>query len=227
MDMRGWTDKDSKRPEYRVLYERHDFLSAYAQHTDMRVGLDPKGAIGRADEWETHADLQLQFLRAHGLTAGSSLLDIGCGTGRLARKAVPFLDPDRYTGVDISPAALDHARALAEAEGWAASRPEFVLSEGALAEFRGRRFDLAWAHSVFTHLPPEAIRRIIGNLAEMEFNAVLFTYKVAPHARRSGLKQFQYPFSFFDVAARSAGLRAGPLPEIWPASQRTGFIRHA
>ncbi len=57
----------------------------------------------------------LAILRPH--IAGKTLLDLGCGTGRLAVEAVASLGAARAHGIDLSPVAVEHARALAEAAG--------------------------------------------------------------------------------------------------------------
>jgi SAM-dependent methyltransferase len=229
-----WTDKDSKVAKFRELYERNDFLTAYAAHTDLRMQADPKWAIGRGDEWESHGQLQLDFLIQQGLQPAHKLLDVGCGPGRAARRFVPYLNPGRYWGLDISPECLAHSVALSDAEGWAARRPVFMknadldLLPGDVPEDDrgGAPFDFIWAHSVFTHLPSEQIDKMIGNVAKLlpVGGQFLFTYKPAPKPQRSGLKQFQFPFHFFLECASRHGLTAKELPKIWPASQRTGAI---
>lgn len=219
-----WTDKDSKLDQFRQLYETREFLDAYAAHTDLRLQADPKGAIGRVDEWESHGLLQLKFLKERGLVPSSRLLDIGCGPGRAARRLVPYLDTSNYTGVDISGPCLEHARALSREEGWDEKWPTFI--QNADLDIDAPPFDFMWAHSVFTHLPDTQIEVMVGNVAKLLKNGgqFLFTYKRGEEPRRTGLKQFKYPFSFFsDIAARHE-LSAEALPAMWPASQRTGLM---
>src|SRR5919108_2955123 len=91
-------DKSSRDPDVVRLYEEHDFLDAYALHTDQRVANDPHAAIGGL--WEEYGELCRDYLIAQGLLPEHRLLDFGCGTGRLARKVVPYLEPGRYFGVD-------------------------------------------------------------------------------------------------------------------------------
>lgn len=227
LDTTLFTDKASKNPEERALYEgAADYLTAYSQHTDLRVRRDgPALAIG--GQWEEHGPLQLEFLRSRGLTPSSRLLDLGCGTGRFTRHAVPYLDPGHYTGIDISPAALAHARELGEREGWGARQPELLLGDGTLACVAGRRFDLVWAHSVFTHLPPDLIRRVLSDLAGLQFTEFCFTYKRRPRALRTGLKQFGYPPEHFIAAAAEVGLHAEELPDRWPQGQSAMRVRWA
>lgn len=220
----GFRDKDSKKSRFRELYEKHEFLEAYARHTDLRMADDPQWAIGRGDEWESHGLMQLEFLKSQGLKPEHYLLDVGCGPGRAARRLVPYLDPGHYVGVDISPACLAYAKQLAATEGWASKNPIF-LKDGALdatAPLAGE-FAYVWAHSVFTHLPPEQIFKMIGNAARglRPGGQFLFTYKPAPRPHRSGLKQFQYPPEFFFETGARAGLTGEEVDYLFPAHQRT------
>lgn len=220
--LQNFKDKDSKKPHFRELYEKYDFLEAYAKHTDLRVKEDPKWAIGRGDEWESHGKLQLKFLMKEGMVPESYLLDVGCGVGRASRRFVPYLNESHYVGVDISPAALDHARELAKREGWESKAPEFVINSD-LDLSPDREFDFIWAHSVFTHLPPQQIEKMIGNAATIlrSGGKFCFTYKFAEKANRSGLKQFQYCPAEFADWSKPHGFMCESLDLVWPAHQRT------
>lgn len=223
----GFRDKDSKVDRYRQLYEKHPFLEAYSLHTELRMKADPKWAIGRGDEWESHGLLQREFLMAQGLEPSHTLLDVGCGPGRAARRLVPYLDAGKYVGIDISDACLVHAQDLSVIEFWAEQDPIFIVNADLNFDgfdLGGRLpFDFVWAHSVFTHLPPQQIVLMIANVPRIlrPGGRFIFTYKRSDVPQRSGLKQFQYPIEFFMDCAGSAGMRCEPLGFIWPAHQRT------
>jgi SAM-dependent methyltransferase len=221
IDTSGFTDKDSKRPEYRSLYEQtDDYLEAYSKHTDLRIQNDgPALAIG--GQWEEHGPLQLAFLKSRGLKPESTLLDFGCGTGRFARHAVPYLNDGNYTGIDISQGAIGHCLELAEKEGWHEKAPLFLLGDGTFKVVAAERtqFDFIWMHSVFTHLPPEIIQGLLQELSQMRFGEFCFTYKRRDSAVRTGLKQFGYPPQWFIKEANTVGLKAEELPNKWPQGQ--------
>lgn len=220
IDISQFRDKASTRPEELAIYERAEgYIEAYSKHTDYRVkNHGPHRAIG--GQWEEHGPMQLEFLQSMGLTPESKLLDFGCGTGRFARHAVPFLNSGNYMGVDISGAAIAHAVHLSEDEGWAEKNPAFLRGDGTLSGLRGP-FDLVWAHSVFTHLPEELIQKVIEGFARLEAPQFLFTYKLSDTPMRTGLKQFSYPPEFFMGLAKKYNLRAETLDNRWPAKQRT------
>jgi SAM-dependent methyltransferase len=58
----------------------------------------------------------LALLRRHGLAAGATFVDLGCGTGALAAAAAS--ETRRVVGVDVSPAMLEVARGRSEAVEW-------------------------------------------------------------------------------------------------------------
>ena len=71
--------------------------------------LDPEGDEGIqkrghrdyiGGHWEEIGTLQFEFLRAQGLRPESYLLDIACGSLRLGVKAIPYLQPEHYLGIE-------------------------------------------------------------------------------------------------------------------------------
>jgi SAM-dependent methyltransferase len=189
------------------IYQDNDFLAAYALHTEKRIReTSYKHAIGGGENWEEHGDVQKQFLIKQGLLPHHRFLDIGCGTGRLARKLVPYLDAGNYVGLDISAGALDVARKLANEEDWYNRSPQFIL--GDLPGDAGP-FDFAWAFSVFIHLPldiaGEVIRRV-GLQLRTPASELLFSYVPNEVEYRSGLKQFKHTLGNVKGLVAGAGL---------------------
>lgn len=217
------SDKSSRDPVLVKLYQEHDFLTAYAKHTDLRVKQDPHQAIGGL--WEEYGILQRDFLIAQGLRPEHRLLEVGCGTGRLARQVVPYLDDRNYFGVEISLQALQHAEQLARAEGWRIKHPVFISGEVDQFSFKDG-FHYAWAFSVFIHLPSDIVARIMRAVAERltPGGKFLFSYVPTdlPDNTRTGLKQFKHPFSFYEQVARRFGYS---LKEVkWPGRQRIAVM---
>lgn len=209
--------KTKKNPEVVALYLEHDFLTAYAMHTDLRVRQDgPAGAVGAVKDWERHGELQSAFLISQGLRRDDQLLEIGCGTGRLARKIVPWLDEGCYTGVDISTGALAAAKQLAVVEGWAERFPLFVPEIPPDA-----RVDMAWAFSVFIHLPESEIVRVMRlvNGALRSDGEFLFSYVPEQADVRTGLKQFRHTWDTWVRCTEAAGFEFEQVTS-WTGEQR-------
>lgn len=199
--------KDQRDPAAVALYEQHvDYLTAYRLHTDLRVRRDgPAAAIG--GDWEAGGQRQYEFLIEHGVKPWHVVIDVGCGTGRLARWLVPYLMPGHYYGLDLSESALEAARRLASAEGWWVNAPHFLATTGTCAELPIRRIDVIWCYAVFIHLPLYAIEAFMASLLRLDFGACYFTYKPAPEPERTGLKQFAAPLSWYRGRAKYYGLQ--------------------
>ena len=75
-----------------------DYVAGY----DAKTQLDLEDALG--------------LLRRHGLGSGTTLVDLGCGTGLVAAAAAG--DARRVVGVDPSPAMLELARSRSDAVEW-------------------------------------------------------------------------------------------------------------
>lgn len=118
------------------------------QHRDVIGGL-----------WDEMGALQLDFLVSRGLQPEHFLLDVGCGAGRLAVKAVPYLAHHRYYGLDISASLLQAARGEIEAGGFGERIGGTTFH--ATPDFRPHgempALDYVIAQSVFTHLPLESL----------------------------------------------------------------------
>ena len=79
---------------YEELYENH----AKENSTETVVGNGDFSKIGF---------LELSILKECGLEPEHRLMDLGCGSGRLARFAIPYLDKGHYLGVEISQSILE------------------------------------------------------------------------------------------------------------------------
>lgn len=222
-ELATFCDKSSRDPNVVRIYEQHDYLDAYARHTDLRVAADPEDAIGGL--WEAYGHLCSDFLIAEGLQPKHRLLDFGCGTGRLARKIVPYLHAGKYYGVDISRGALRYAKLLGVAEGWNDRIPMF-LHASALEDLRP--FDYVWAFSVFIHLPPAEVQRAFTRIARLlrPDSRFYFSYVPTPEHKRTGLKQFKHPRGFYSDICEPLGLLIEDV-ETWEGKQDIACARRA
>ncbi|HIY82435.1 MAG TPA: class I SAM-dependent methyltransferase [Candidatus Rubneribacter avistercoris] len=100
-------------------------------------------------------------LYPHVLTAlarvpcGGELLDVGCGTGALARLVLKQDPTCRVTGLDLAPNMVAQARA--NLEGFA-DRVRLVEGDSDRLPFREESFDAAWCNDSFHHYPdPERV----------------------------------------------------------------------
>ncbi|XGV98833.1 MAG: hypothetical protein ACAF41_07805 [Leptolyngbya sp. BL-A-14] len=129
--------------------------------------LDPEGDEGIIKRghrdyvggmWEEIGTLQFEFLLLKGLKPNSYLLDIACGSLRLGVKAIPYLEPSHYLGIEkekgLVQAGLEEEL---DPEVREQKQPKIVISDSFEFEKLGQKADFAIAQSLFTHLPPRLI----------------------------------------------------------------------
>ena len=128
---------------YEDLYERH------AQE------LSPASSVGDGD-YDLIGRIELSVLLAAGLEPKHTLVDFGCGTGRLATHVIPRLPRGAYVGIDISRTMLDHARSSIDAEcAGAGCQVSLKHQDGTAFDLPSESVDFFAAFSVFTHMEHE------------------------------------------------------------------------
>jgi SAM-dependent methyltransferase len=135
-----------RRPtfDYAALYER--VAASTATDADV-IGGGDFDLIGR---------LELGALLDGGLRPDHVLVDFGCGSGRLALHALPFLAGGEYVGMDISETMLRRAQQnIAEAHPDPPCRVTWLQSTGTTFPLRTGSADFICAFSVFTHIEHE------------------------------------------------------------------------
>ena len=186
-------------------FKNKPYLDAYSSRTDALSELDEKMAIGGL--WEEMGKRQFEFLVSEGMSHGSRLLDIGCGTLRGGKRFISYLDKGNYYGFDISPGAIQKAQELVEREGLGCKAPDIRVSEAKdlkFRDYRGIKFDFILAQSVFSHLMPDHIEEAFENIGEIMHptSRFYFTFHIGSEYLRRSNTDFQYPVGFFDDLAR-------------------------
>jgi SAM-dependent methyltransferase len=103
-----------------------------------------KAAVG--GEFEAIGILELETLKYFGLKEDDYVVDVGCGSGRLAQPLSQHLKGG-YLGIDIVPDLVDYARRTVGRADW-----RFEVAEGFTIPERDGAADVVCFFSVLTHL---------------------------------------------------------------------------
>lgn len=154
--------------------------------------------VGRADQWEEHREWQFDYVTSHGLESEDRLLDVGCGPLRFGLAAIPYLHEGNYVGFDISPTVIEAGMERVEEEGLTDRRPTLLCNKGYKVFFNAA-FDVIWAQSVLTHIPPDHVAPFFGMIANnvKPGGQALVTYnedeQIAENPQGTG---YRYPLEF-------------------------------
>lgn len=101
-------------------------------------------AIGGS--FELIGPIEVALLRHYGLPRDGYLIDVGCGSGRLAKPLSAWLNGS-YLGIDLVPALVAHARKISARPDWRFQ----VIDHIGIPEADGQA-DMVCFFSVLTHL---------------------------------------------------------------------------
>lgn len=116
----------------RELKRRYSFADA------MRRGV--------GGEFEATGALESELLVQYGLQKDDYVIDVGCGSGRLAKPLSGYL-AGKYLGIDIVAEMVDYARRLVQRPDW-----RFEVAAGLSIPEDDGKADMVCFFSVFTHL---------------------------------------------------------------------------
>lgn len=127
---------------------KRDLARTYGEFARIAEGPERQRSIEAVigGEFEAWGLLERELLIRHGLQPDFYVVDVGCGSGRLANALNPWLRGP-YLGTDIVPGLLDYARELVDRPDW-----RFELVEALEIPDGDETVDVVCFFSVFTHL---------------------------------------------------------------------------
>ena len=137
----------------------------------------------------------------------NTVVDFGCGTGRLAVHLIPHLKGGRYIGIDVSKTMLEHSGLLTKKVTAGSScqvswqhqvAPKFALPDASV--------DLVCAFSVFTHVEHEDAFRYLCDAARIVRPGGKFVLSCLPLSLAVS-RAFFLEMAKMDLAERWAGVR--------------------
>lgn len=185
---KNWASKTDFRKTHREQFK--NLKAAYS--------IDEAARIAVGGDFDAVGRLSLETLIFHGLKKHHYLIDVGCGSGRLAKPLSEFLE-GKYLGIDVVPGLVDYARKLVGRPDW-----RFEVARGLTIPETDGQADMISFFSVVTHLLHEEsfvylreARRVLkpGGKVVLSF----LDFRVAGH------------WEIFDTNIRDIGVGSKPL----------------
>jgi ubiquinone/menaquinone biosynthesis C-methylase UbiE len=149
------TDPAARAKHHRAIPERQEESNMPDTHNDQVVGQFTQQAAGYAKLTSAASPDRSAALRAStGATGQDEVLDICCGTGAMALDIATHVA--RVTGIDLTPAMLEQARAVQTARGIA--NIDWLVGDSRALPFDDASFSLILCGAAFHHLEePKAV----------------------------------------------------------------------
>jgi SAM-dependent methyltransferase len=209
---------ESKVPaEEKALYEAKSkeedgYVDLYEQRQDKIIEKDPETFAKTNRVW------QFEYLRDRDLPKDASFLDYGCGPAAAGVYFIEYLDAGKYVGTDISKKSIDVGEELIRARGLEGKKPRLLYTpKGEMAALEGETFDIMWAQSVFTHLPPDAIEKILIRLRPHMHAGSRFYSSISRIEKgivQQQLHNWYQDLAFYETIAPGAGMKVS-VSEGW------------
>jgi len=132
---------------------------------NLGLGLKPgdphyRAYVGPPEDYDLIAAMTFNLLTTLGLRQYDSLLDIGCGSLRIGRLLIPYLNRGKYFGIE--PAEWLVAEGIKQELGETVvqtKRPTFFFTDSPESVGRAKiAFDFALAQSIFSHCGLDLIK---------------------------------------------------------------------
>ena len=186
---------------------------------DLKPGDDHYRAyIGPPRDYDLISAMSFNLLTCLGLRQHHSVLDIGCGSLRVGRLLIPYLNQMKYFGIEPNKwlvekgIDLELGRDLIDLK-----KPQFSFHSDSRELKKDQVFDFALAQSIFSHCGLDLIEKWLVGVAEHLSSAGLFLATFLEDQRDYRGDGWIYPgcvgyrAATIDTLARRVGLNAQRL----------------
>lgn len=159
--------------------------------SDIKINKDISGPLGGLNPYNKYFDLIgfefIDLLKRYGdLNPSNRILDIGCGTGRLSKPLMDFMENGEYVGIDINHDYIKYCKDNYKSKDFTFKHldvyhPEFN-NEGNLQPqdielpFQDNYFDLVISLAVYNHFSEDWIENYISETSRLlKDRGVLFS----------------------------------------------------
>jgi len=119
----------------------------------------------------------LDKVKAAGLNANNSILEVGCGIGTVSHLLATQVPTGEVLAVDISPESIAKAKVLWKSQ----SNLKFEVSDMSDFDQNGKKFDYFVFPDVLEHIPVDQHQRLFSNIQKHAHrNSVIFVHIPAP-----------------------------------------------
>ena len=140
---------------------------------------------------------------------GDVCVEYGCGTLRVGRHAIAYLEPGHYWGLDIAQSFLDGGLALIGADVVAQKMPALrIISEWSVAEAAAARPKFLYSISVLMHVHPDELVEFMSNIVTIvgeQGLGVIAAQWTDTDTRQIGRQSWVHSFSALRAAVDASG----------------------
>jgi SAM-dependent methyltransferase len=140
-------------------------------------GLHYRAYVGPPADYDLIAAMTFNLLTTVGLRAHHRVLDIGCGSLRIGRLLIPYMNRENYTGIEPNRWLVeDGIRYELGADAIRIKAPAFYYGDTPALLQECEAFDYVVAQSIFSHCGPDLIASWLQGIFPLTKGAMLATF---------------------------------------------------
>lgn len=149
--------------------------------------------VGPVKDYDLISAMVINLLTGAGLRAHHSVIDVGCGSLRIGRMLIPFLNTGNYIGVEPNKwLVMDGIRHETGRDIIDMKRPHFVFADS-ISDVRLRNIDFAIAQSIFSHTSTTLFAQWLSELSDALAQTGCLFATVITGEHDSGEEGWVYP----------------------------------
>ncbi|AXF85333.1 Demethylrebeccamycin-D-glucose O-methyltransferase [Ephemeroptericola cinctiostellae] len=141
--------------------------------------IDLSNKVGNGDFNATGQEFKRYFIELGRLQPSATVLDVGCGAGRMAMPLSDYLTLGRYFGIDIIEPSIEwcQTKITPTYNNFAFQHSNIfnrfynpngtILAKDYVFPFEGESFDFVFLTSVFTHMLPEDLEHYLSEISRV------------------------------------------------------------
>ncbi len=168
--------------------------------------------LGTEKHYDVGAALQFNLATILGLREHHKFMDIGCGSLRLGRLLIPYLEKGNYYGLEPNWWQVEEGIKKEVGQGLIDMKDPNLSNSDSFEMSFGVEFDFVWAFGIFTHATRDQIKKCFDEFVrESHDNTMLVANFV--EGNDSNTDEWRYPGfvpyspSFFENMAEERGLK--------------------
>jgi SAM-dependent methyltransferase len=126
-----------------------------------------KAYVGPPLKYDLLGALQFTLLCAAGLRSTHKICDIGCGSLRVGKMLIPYLNPGNYYGIEPNQWLIDEAiKEEIGADLVRIKKPQFINASDFKVGAFNQAFDFCIAQSIFSHSSKAQVEQCLSEVAQ-------------------------------------------------------------
>lgn len=200
---------------------------------DRTIGDDHYRAyVGPASEYDLVSAMTFNLLTVCGLRQHHRVLDIGCGSLRLGRLLIPYLNPGNYFGLEPNKWLVDDGIRYEVGPSFMQMRRATMVHDTTLASLDAAdKFDYMVAQSIFSHTAPDLLTQWLQEAAcHLQDSGYLLATIIEGDTPCEGSgwiypECVEFPLDYVRRVAAEQGLEVLPLNWYHPRQTWCAFYR--